>query len=361
MIPTRPLLVAAAVALAAACSDSPTGIAFDEPVDLRQPWATASPAEVGMDAEALARAARQASEIDRFRSLLVVRRGRLVGEYHFGGMRPDDMADVRSVTKSVVSTLVGLALERGHLRSLDQTLGEVLGDDFPDLDEIDRQVTVRHLLTMSGGWAWTEQGAVGYNDWLLSGDHVGYLLRTPRAAPPGGAFAYNSAGSHLLGVVVEKAVGRPLGDFAREALFAPLGIDTVVWEPLGGGPVNGSSGLDLRPRDLARLGQLFLQDGWSGRTRVLPSGWVGEATRERWPWRSPTGPTVTTYGYQWWIDVPNRAFMAWGFGGQFIYVAPERELVVVVTTEWRNAAPADLAMQALSVIVEGVLPAAPEG
>lgn len=353
------VMLAVLVAGATACSESPTDTVLDQTVDLTLPWQTATPSSTGMDGGELEQAVTRARGIARMRSLLVVRRGRLVAEHYFGGARPDDLADVRSVTKSVVSTLAGLAIERGYLSGLDQTIGEILGPEVAHLDETDRRVTVRHLLTMSGGWDWTEQGAVGYNEWILSSDHLAYVLDKAHVAAPGSTFAYNSAAVHLLGVVLEEATGMGLPAFAAQELFGPLGVDAVGWEPMPEGGVNGSSGLDLRPRDLARLGQLFLQDGWSGTRRVLPEGWVAEATRSRWPWRSDAGPTLTSYGYLWWTGEPNHAFMAWGYGGQFVYVAPERDLVVVATTEWRQGAPADLAAQVLEVIVDGVLPAAP--
>ena len=352
-------LLPALALLAAACADGPTAVGFDAPVDLALEWSTASAAEVGMDPEALVRAASQAQAIPRFRSLLVVRRGRLVLERYFGGSTRDDLADVRSVTKSVVSTLAGLAVERGHLTGLDATLGEVLPADTPGLDDWERAITVRDLLTMSGGWNWYEQGAVGYNDWIVSTDHVGYLLAAPRAAEPGTTFAYNSAAAHLLGVVLTHATGKSLPAFADEVLFGPLGIGTRVWEAMGDAEANGGAGLDLRPRDLARLGQLFIQDGWSGDRRILPDGWVEEATRPYFSWTSSAGPTHVSYGYLWWVDVDHDAYLAWGYGGQFIYVAPDRDLVVVATTDWRSGAPADLSYQALGVIVNGVLPAAP--
>lgn len=127
--------------------------------------------------------------------------------------------------------------------------------------------------------------------------------------------------------------------------------------------MNGGAGLDLRPRDLARLGQLFLQDGWSGVRRVLPEGWVEDATTRRWGWESDAGATDISYGYLWWTDEDHQAYMAWGYGGQFVYVAPTRDLVVVATTEWRQidgeSIPPDLSRQVLAVIVNGVLPAAP--
>ncbi len=350
------------VLLAGGCSDAIAPVAFDAPVDLTRTWETAPPSAVGIDEAALARADSMADAIPRLRSLLVVRRGRLVHERYFAGRTASDLADVRSVTKSVVSTLTGLALARGDLTSLDETLGDLLPGDVATLADWERAITVRDLLTMSGGWDWHESGAIGYNDWIVSGDPIGYLLATPQGSPPGDAFAYNSAAVHLLGIVLEEATGKTLPAFADEVLFGPLAISASAWEPLGG-RVNGGAGLDLRPRDLARLGQLFLQDGWSGGRRILPAGWVEEATTRRYGWRDSAGPTDVSYGYLWWTDVDHAAFMAWGYGGQFVYVAPERDLVVVATTEWGlvdgKGIPAGLSAKVLGVIVNGVLPAAP--
>ncbi len=345
-----------------ACSDATGPVVFDAPIDLVRAWESATPGSAGMDEVALARADSMADAIPRLRSLLVVRRGRLVHERYWGGRTASDLADVRSVTKSIVSTLTGFALDRGYLTSLDQTLGELLPASVGTLADWERAITVRDLLTMSGGWDWHEAGAIGYNDWILSDDPIGYLLATPEGSPPGLAFAYNSAAVNLLGVVLEQATGKTLPAFADEVLFGPLHIGAREWEPLGTG-VNGGAGLDLRPRDLARIGQLFLQDGWSGNRRILPEGWVAEATTRRWGWLDDVGPTDLSYGYLWWTDERNHAFMAWGFGGQYVYVAPERDLVVVATTEWGlvdgEGTPAGLATEVLRVIVDGVLPAAP--
>ena len=347
----------------AACGDAVAPVTFDAPVDLVLEWRTASPEATGMDAAVLERAADQAQAIARMQSLVVIRRGRLVLERYFHGAQATDLADVRSVTKSVVSTLAGIAIERGDLTGLDQTLGELLEGSGAELDPWEREVTVRDLLTMSGGWEWHESGAVGYNEWLLSPDHVAYLLARPKSTEPGSTFEYNTAAVHLLGVALEQAVGQSLPRFADDVLFGPLGITERAWEPLENGHVNGGAGLDLTPRDLARLGQLFLQDGYSGGRRILPEGWVAQATTRHYLWLSDAGPTRTSYGYLWWTDEDNAAFMAWGYGGQFVYVAPSRSLVVVATTNWRavdgQGIPANLSTQVLSVVVNGVLPAAP--
>jgi CubicO group peptidase (beta-lactamase class C family) len=357
-----PLVLVGAV-LATACGDAATGPGPADTLDLTQPWQSAEPVSLGADAAKLDAAAAQAAAVPRFRSLLVVRDGRLVLERYFGGAGPDDLADIRSGTKSVVSTLVGIALEDGYLSSLDQTLLQLLPASVAVLRPDEEGITIRDLLTMTGGWDWDESTVAGYNDWVTSSDHVQYLLNRPLADPPGTVFTYNSAAVHLLGVILEQATGMSLPTFADQALFAPIGISSRAWEPFPEGTVNGGSGLDLRPRDLARIGQLFLQDGVSGDRRVVAVDWIAEATRAHFPWTSDGGSTHLSYGYLWWTDADNDAYFAWGYRGQYIYVAPARRLVVVATTAWwaidGQSAPSDLDRQALAVIVNGVLPAVP--
>lgn len=352
-------------ALASGCGDSSTGPGPAGVLDLTLPWLSTQPAALGIDPGALDSAVAMAAAIPRFRSLLVVRDGRLVLERYFAGTGPDDLADVRSGTKSVVSTLTGIALDMGYLTGVDETLGALIPPGVATLRPDEEAITVRDLLTMTGGWEWDESTAAGYNDWVVSSDHVRYLLDRPLAHPPGEVFTYNSAAVNLLGVLLEQATGTSLPDFADQVLFAPLGISSRAWEDLGDGHVNGGSGLKLRPRDLARIGQLYLQNGVSGTRRIVPSQWIDEATRAHFPWTSDQGggPAHLSYGYLWWTDADNHAYMAWGYRGQYIYVAPARRLVVVTTTAWWQidgiSAPTDLDQQVLDVIVNGVLPAVP--
>lgn len=363
MPPTSKNLLALGTACLAltGCAETLTAPPRVGPVDLAQPWQTANAANLGVDDAGLGRAAERADALERVQSLLVVRQGRLVMERYDDGFGRGDRADVRSVTKSVVSLLTGIALDRGELPGLDATVGDLLPDRVAVVPEAQRGITLRHLLTMTGGWDWDESTAAGYNDWVSSGEHIGYLLARPLANEPGARFSYNSAAVHLLGVILEEAVG-PLPAYAQEHLFGPSGIGGAEWEPLGLGRVNGGSGIDLRPRDLARIGQLMVQEGRSGDRQVLSSGWVDAATTPA-AWRSTSGPLELSYGYLWWTDEANDAYFAWGFGGQFIYVAPARDLVVVATTRWRPRAgdpfPENIAMDVLALIIEEIVPAAP--
>src|SRR5690349_8442555 len=214
----------AGLALIAACSDAPTGPSASIRVDLSSSWVRASPAEVGMNAFALLRATGDASGIPRFRSLLVARHGRLVAEYYFGGADSTSLFDVRSVTKSVVGALTGIALRDGLLPSTSASIAPFLASDT--LDAGDSAVTVRHLLTMTSGYSWDEINGPDYGLWIGADDHVQYLLDRAHAGAPGAAFTYNSAGAHTLGVVLQDAAGTPLPRYAASHLFAALAIDT---------------------------------------------------------------------------------------------------------------------------------------
>jgi CubicO group peptidase (beta-lactamase class C family) len=348
----------------AACGDSPSAPAPLVPIDLSNPWETATPESLGMERETLHQAAAQADDLDRMRSLVVVREGKVVLERYYRGFTSDSLADVRSVTKSVVSTLTGIALGQGALTSLELTVGELLRPELGTPTPQQASITVRNLLTMSGGFQWDESGTAEYNAWRRSGDFIRYLLDRPVVNAPGSTFTYNSAAVHLLSTLLERAVGAPLFLHSGVTLFQPLGISQVRWEFMSDNSVNGGAGIDLRPRDLARLGQLYLQEGRSGSQRILSKAWVDLATSPAFDWSSRFGPLEDlSYGYLWWIDRERDAYLAWGYGGQFIYVVPSRALVVVATTEWRGvsqeggANPLEAAV--LDIIVNGIVPAAP--
>ena len=352
----------AALLVAAGCSDAPTAPTAPVRVDLSSGWLRASPGEVGMSASALRGAAGDASGIARFKSLLVARHGRLVAEYYFGGTDSTTLFDVRSVTKSVVCALTGVALRDGVLPGTVAPIAPYLSP-ADTLDSADSAVTVRHLLTMTSGYAWDETTGPDYNSWIVADNHVQYLLDRAHTAPPGVTFTYNSAAVHTLGVVLEDAAATPLPQYATDHLFGALGVDTVAWEPLDRGTVNGGSGIALRARDLLKFGQLFLQRGWSADASVVPESWVDSVTRPQFAWRTVVGPLQrVTYGMLWWVsDASPTAFFAWGYGGQFVYVVPSRDLVVVATTDWvqlSEITPTELAAQVLGVIVNDVVPAA---
>lgn len=253
-------------------------------------------------------------------SVLVERDGRLIFERYYRGARRSGRLDVFSVTKSVTSTLIGIALHDGLLRSLDQRLGDFFPKDVQRArDKRVRKITLRHLLTMTSGYR--DVAAIRSDDWIHT------QIDRPLAADPGRGWAYDNGSFHLLSAVLTKATGATANVYAQRMLFGPLGIARTTWTTDGQGHSLGNTGIRLSSRDLVRLGELYLHDGrWNGR-RLVPAVYVREATRRHTKLGNGWG-----YGYGWWVLGGGPAgFAALGYAGQAIAVYPGRHLVVVVT------------------------------
>jgi CubicO group peptidase (beta-lactamase class C family) len=211
-------------------------------------------------------------------------------------------------------------------------IGEVIPDRIPaDADPAVANITLESFLTMTSGLWWDN-----HDDWpmLLAAENwVANTLRQPIIAPQGTQFIYNTGGSHLAGVMLATLVEQPLEEYAETHLFAPLGIIPGDWMRSPQGEVNGGAGLELLPRDTAKLGQLLLTVGlWDG-VQVVEQSYALSATTRQSDGEAVTGGAIgVPYGYQWWITdgTGYDAFFALGFGGQYVYVVPDLELVVVV-------------------------------
>jgi CubicO group peptidase (beta-lactamase class C family) len=334
----RVLGVGLAVALATACS-APAEAPATPTVGARMADAVA--AQLGGE---------QRQRYADVRAVVVLVRGEVVFEHYYGGGSPEQHRDVHSVTKSVVSTLIGIAVGEGRLR-LDQNLAELLpkyaGSMSPDM----ARTTLRQLLTMTAGFPddlhAEDLSYTSTPDWVRT-----ILGQAER--PPGGLFTYSNRSAHLLSAVLVQATGRPVLDYARERLFDPLDIVTrPAFEPAFGpateaafaaaafawpvdpqGRHTGAGWLRLRPLEMARIGQLFLDGGrWDGR-QVVPADWVRAATTQQVD--STAMGIAGGYGYQWWVaDAGGEArFYAQGIGGQRIEVVPRLGLVVVIASEF---------------------------
>jgi CubicO group peptidase (beta-lactamase class C family) len=313
-------------------------------------WETGTPAENGLDAgrlQALANAIRDGKEFPDLHSLLVVRNGRLVFEEYFDGYRADQLHTLQSVSKSFTSTLIGIAIARGDIRSVDErVLDFFLGrDDIENLDDHKRAMRVEDLLTMRSGTDYHERGSSSPHDELnsLSRGWDTFVLNRPMLRPPGSYFQYDSGGVILLSSLLEARTGMHADRYAAEHLFAPLGIQQWSWFRNNEGHPHTGGGLDLRPRDMARFGQLYLQMGsWDGR-QVVPPEWVEVSIRRHVVFDPPRGDGAVGYGYLWWILRPDPAgagaediYAAMGFRAQYIFVVPEHDMVVVVTGGTRS-------------------------
>lgn len=318
-------------------------------------------AENGIDAELLEAAYLQARETPGILSLLVQRHGVLVAEEYFHGSAADSLDQVWSVTKSVTSILTGVALDRGYLSALDQTLADFLGSIADSLPADKGRITLGDLLTMTSGLEWHElDGGGEYNRWVTSGDMIQYVIDLPWRDEPGQVFHYNTGATHLLAVIVAEATHTPVLDFARRHLFGPLGIDDVEWWTDERGYYTGGMGLYMRPRDMVKLGELYLHEGIWQSSRIVSGEWVRASTRAQ----VSTGnaiPFGSEYGYLWWVGHGQGRdfYFANGYAGQFIMVAPALDLVVVATSGWRGLSWNQAGAQwgnVIEVIVDGVLP-----
>jgi len=300
-------------------------------------WRASTPEQQGMDPAKLGIAVEFIQERlpDAF-SLLVVKNGYLAFEKYFRQGSPDRIAVIHSVTKSVTSALIGIALDRGYLKSVDQSVYDFLPEYVTaDLDWRKKEIRLKHLLTMSAGVKWNDWGPEMW-DWVTSLDWGESALQRPQEDYPGNVFNYNSSLSHLLSIILEKSTKVSTLEFADQHLFKPLGIRQRQWDNDPQGYYMGGFGLSLTARDLAKLGFLYLNNGyWDGQA-IVSEHWVQASTRHRWYAHRIYGPTG--YGYQWWVkDVDGcHSYRAWGRRGQFIAVVPKLDLVVVVTSETRQ-------------------------
>ena len=245
-----------------------------------------------------------------------------------------DVHSLQSVTKSIAATAIGIALGRGEIGSLDRPFLEFFKDrSLPGADPRLRRSTVRDVLTMRSGIEWHEQDRPldDTNTTVQlekSKDWIGFTLAQPMDADPGTRWTYNSGGSMLLSGIIRSATGQHLDEYARQHLFQPLRIKDFHWKKTPTGHPDTEGGLYLSATDLAKIGYLYLYDGvWDGR-RILPAGWVKDATTR---YAKTTSP-AWDYGYQWWLTTRGdvEVWAGRGFGGQYLVVIPARDIVGVV-------------------------------
>jgi CubicO group peptidase (beta-lactamase class C family) len=290
-------------------------------------WQTATPEAQGIDSETLADMLEIIqSEALGIHSALLIRNGYLVMEAYFHPYAQGTRHLLFSVTKSFTSALVGIAVELGLIEGVDAPALSFFPDrTVSNLDEAKRALTLEDLLTMTAGLAWRED-ALEIPQMLQQEDWVQYVLDLPMEHEPGEQFNYCSGCSHLLSAIVQKSSGTDTLTFAGDRLFGPLGIRDYKWMTDPQGIAGGGWGLEMRPRDMAKLGYLYLKDGAWEQKQVVPADWVrASLTRQ-----VETEPDVD-YGYQWWLYPEVNAFAAQGFGAQMVVAFPRLELITVFT------------------------------
>lgn len=271
--------------------------------------------------------------------MLVVHKGNVVFENYYNGYGPDDAYHVASVTKTVISALIGICIDKGYIKSVDQKVIEF----FPEYNVKSSEVTVRHLLTMTAPYPfvdWQEP----LEELCTQQNWVQYTLNRMGNGGEIGFFKYSSAGAHVLSAIISSATGKSAREFANEQLFQPLGMreipnynmkafgfddlfgkDVKGWVHDPNDITTGGWGLTLTVRDMAKFGRLYLNEGTYNRKQILSKSWIQEST----------AMNPNRYGYLWWLREEGGIFSycAMGDGGNVICCVPEKELVVVIASE----------------------------
>ncbi|MBG9945447.1 serine hydrolase [Brevibacillus formosus] len=309
-------------------------------------WPTGDPALLSIDAEKLA-------ELDpiiksaysNINGIVIVRNGYLAHESYYHGYGPEDRHHVASVTKSILSALIGIAIEERFIKNVDQKVLDFFPEDASDHTDKQKQaITIRHLLTMTAPYP--------FEDWhepldkmCMQSDWVKYTLDMLGQGGKIGAFKYSTAGAHLLSAILTRSTGKSTREFANERLFTRIGMEEIpdyemkafAFEDLFGKDVRGwikdpnnnstgGWGLTLTPRDMARFGWLYLNRGCWGNHQIIPEAWIDEST----------AMNPNQYGYLWWLREEDGvfAYAALGDGGNVICCFPEKNLVVAIASEF---------------------------
>ena len=280
-----------------------------------------------LDAGVFQGAVDAAGNMPRLHSLLISQNDDIVLEKYFNGRDAWRTANVKSVSKSIMSALIGIAIEQGHLAGTEQAIADYYGAALP---EEKQRITIGNLLSMQAGLETTS--FYNFGKWVLSDDWVRFALDQPMLAQPGTRMLYSTGNTHLLSDILTQATGQSTLEFARENLGRPLGFKLAAWTQDPDGVYFGGNNMELTPRQMMAFGQLYMNNGKAGERQVIPADWVEQSLT---PLVRSTRDQERQYGFGWWMrdmaGIPT--VYAWGYGGQFILLVRDLDLVVVTTSD----------------------------
>jgi CubicO group peptidase (beta-lactamase class C family) len=364
-----------------ACVDASNSVSSNITLPSADDFPTATPDHVGLDGQKLNALSQMiaAGDYGDIQSLLIVRHGYMALENYYLGYNRHILHFTSSVTKSIISLLLGIAIDQGFFDGIDQgVLDNTILELFPDYqtlideDPLKQDLLFRHLLNMSAGLDWDESTypfTDPRNDYYQayhSDDSTKYVLEKPVIEDPGTVFHDNGGLSMLLSHIIYKNTGMHVDEFAEVFLFQPLGIYSHIWDQLDDGLTDTGSGLDLRPYDLAKIGYLYVNNGMWNNQKVVSQRWINESTQAWIEARYIDDFNITAhYGFQWWLlpleGLPgiapqeNDIFTAWGRYGQFVFAIPSLDMVVVITSD--NEETEEFLMGIFSILYDHVLQA----
>jgi CubicO group peptidase (beta-lactamase class C family) len=300
-------------------------------------WGTSTPEEQGVDSGAIAKLI-DFGATHELESLLVTRHGTIIAEAYYAPFRAGVKHRINSATKSIIGTLIAIALKERLLDSPDHHVVDFFPDrTIANLDDDKKAITIQNLLDMTSGLDWTEPLSEGLPRSMLDMEHSAdweqFVLDRPMATKPGAAFNYDSGNPHLLSAILTKLTGQSALDYARKRLFDPLGISDVFWRSDPQGVSIGGYGLFLQPRDMAKFGYLYLRNGvWDGH-EIVPRSWI-EKVRH-----ASVQMNLMNFRYAnlFWVEPASDAYLASGYHGQRIFVMPALDIVAVTTGTGHSA------------------------
>ena len=266
---------------------------------------------------------------------VIVRNGVIVDEYYKDGYNQNSVFTLQSTSKSITSAIFGIATEQGYIDSVDTPISTYFPEILNDGSQYKRQITVWNLLTHTTGLDASD--AANWSDWLASGNWVDYVLNRPAVSRPGTTFNYFTGNTHLLSAIIQQTTGKTTYEFGKENLFDKLDMDSVECSTDPQGISDGGNGFAMNVYDMAKIGELYLNNGvWEGE-QVIPAQWVEDSTTVQFDRSSGSAD----YGYQWWVRTFGNnnyhAYFAQGHYGQYIFVVPELELVAVMTSHYEGS------------------------
>lgn len=321
---------------------------FYTPLELDD-WEVSKPEDTGLDSVTIKQLYQTASGIDHLYGLLIVKNGYLVAESYFNGKNVHTALPIASITKSFTSTLCGIALERGYINSLDQTMAEFFPEfDWESMDPTKSQITIRQILKMRSGYPWEEFSE--YNDllWDSFGNWLPLIEQIPLAFEPDTDYGYSNLMSHILGVIISRAVDSSLHDFAWKYLCEPLQIDIPVWWADTDGYNYGHGDIHCSARSLARFGEMYLNEGRSRDKQIISSKWIADALNTYS--HDVYGRDIfdqfngLNLGYMNWFSAKagnHTVNFSWGTGGQHIFLLHDQNMVIVTTAYYMPPADGD--------------------
>lgn len=317
--------------------------------DLGSLWRHEAPEEHGLGNAALQSLHRKLADT-KVVAAVIVKDGVIVDEYYKPGYDADSVFALNSCSKSVTSALLGIAVEQGYIDDVSVRIARYFPQIVQSNSEYRKQITIWHLLTHTSG---IDCGDTGFWEaWRSSANWVDYALNRPITVRPGTEFNYATANTHLLAAIIQQATGQSLYEFGQANLFEPVGMTSVLCGTDAQGVDDGGNGFQMNIYDMAKFGQLYLQNGqWQGK-QIIPESWVRESTGLQFDRSSGSAD----YGYQWWVRTFGAgaypAYFAQGHGGQYIFVIPGLELVIVFASD--NANGSSVYWQMVSDIVNAV-------